>query len=88
MSQIIKKEMEGTIQARLQSLENQMTGNMNQRVRGLENKMGKQIESSLESSRSSAAGWKLPFLIVVLVLIVAAIGLYMFYMKLKKIHML
>lgn len=80
--------MEGTINSRLQSLENQMTGNLNQRVRGLENKMGKQIESTLETTRSSAGGWKLPFMIVILVLIVAAIGLYMFYMKLKKIHML
>jgi hypothetical protein len=46
------------------------------------------IDASLEVSKSSASSWKIPFLIVVLVLIAAAIGLFVFYKRLLKRHLL
>merc|ERR1712000_36178 len=85
---VIKKEVDGTLESRLNRLELQLNGNMNRKAKGMESQLNKQLESSLESSMTSAGSWKLPFLIIVVLLLASAIGLFIFYKKLIKRHIL
>lgn len=86
----VKKQLDENLETRLNRLELQMNGNLNRKVRGLESNLNKQFEDSIAASLSTAGagGWKMPFLAVVAVLVAAAIGLFVFYQKLKKRHIL
>jgi hypothetical protein len=86
----VKKQLDENLENRLNRLELQMNGNFNRQVRGLESNLNKQFEESIATtmSASGAGGWKLPFLAVVVVLVLAGIGLIVFYQKLKKRHIL
>jgi len=55
----------------------------------LKNKIA-DLEAALEKRMqgSSGSGWKLPFFLLLLVVFGAAVGLYFFYLRLKKMHML
>ncbi len=72
--------------SRLTQLEEQLRNNILQ----LKNKatdIEKDVEKKL-STISNNSGWKLPFLLILLILGGAAVGLYIFYQRLKKMHML
>lgn len=86
----VKKQLDENLENRLNRLELQMNGNLNRKVRGLESNLNKQFEESMANTLTDAGagGWKLPFLAVVVLLISAAIGLVVFYQKLKKRHIL
>jgi lectin, mannose-binding 2 len=86
----VKKQLDENLENRLNRLELQMNGNLNRKVRGLESNLNKQFEESVANTLadSGAGGWKMPFLAVVVVLLAAAIGLFIFYQKLKKRHIL
>lgn len=86
----VKKQLDENLESRLNRLELQMNGNLNRKVRGLESNLNKQFEESMANTLTDAGagGWKLPFLVVVVLLIAAAIGLVVFYQKLKKRHIL
>ena len=61
---------------------------MNRKVKGMETELNKQIEAQLEVTKSTAGSWKIPFLIIVVLLALGSIGLYMFYRNLLKKHIL
>jgi hypothetical protein len=86
----VKKQLDENLENRLNRLELQMNGNLNRKVRGLENNLNKQFEESVANTlnEAGAGGWKLPFLVVIVVLVAAGIGLIVFYQKLKKRHIL
>ena len=86
--QDIKKHVDGSLQERLNRLELQLNGNMNRKVKGMENQLNSKI-TSLESTAGKDTGsWKVPFLIIVILLIGAAIGMFVFYKQLLKKHIL
>ena len=86
----VKKQLDENLENRLNRLELQMNGNLNRKVRGLESNLNKQFEESMANTLTDAGagGWKTPFLVVVVLLISAGIGLVIFYQKLKKRHIL
>lgn len=86
----VKKQLDENLENRLNRLELQMNGNLNRKVRGLESNLNKQFEDTMATSLSAAGagGWKIPFLVVVLLLVASGIGLVVFYQKLKKRHIL
>lgn len=86
----VKKQLDENLENRLNRLELQMNGNLNRKVRGLESNLNKQFEESMATTMTDAGagGWKLPFLAVIVLLIASAIGLVIFYQKLKKRHIL
>jgi mannose-binding lectin 2 len=86
----VKKQIDEDLENRLNRLELQINGNLNRKVRGMESNLNKQFEESMATtlSNSGAGAWKVPFMIVVVLLIGAAIGLVVFYQKLKKRHIL
>jgi hypothetical protein len=86
--QIIKREIDGSLEQRLNRLENQLNGNMNRKVKGMETELNKQIEATLEVTKTSAGSWKIPFLIIIVLLGLSAIGLFFFYKHLLKKHIL
>jgi hypothetical protein len=86
--QIIKKEIDGSLETRLNRLENQLNGNMNRKVKGMESDLNQRLSATLEATKTSAGSWKIPFLIIVVLLGGAAIGLYFFYRNLLKKHLL
>lgn len=61
---------------------------MNRKVKGMETELNKQIEAQLEVTKSTAGSWKIPFLIIVVLLALASIGLFVFYKNLLKKHIL
>lgn len=61
---------------------------MNRKVKGMETELNKQIEAQLEVTKSTAGSWKIPFLIIVVLLVLASIGLFFFYKNLLKKHIL
>jgi hypothetical protein len=44
--------------------------------------------SELAKSGGAEGGWKLPFFILVAVLLAVGVGLYVFYLKMRKMHFL
>lgn len=54
----------------------------------METELNKQIEAQLEVTKSTAGSWKIPFLIIVVLLALGSIGLYIFYKNLLKKHIL
>ena len=86
----VKKQIDEDLENRLNRLELQINGNLNRKVRGMESNLNKQFEESMATTltNAGAGGWKIPFMIVVVMLIGAAIGLVVFYNKLKKRHIL
>ncbi|CAE7667960.1 unnamed protein product [Symbiodinium microadriaticum] len=84
----IKKHVDGSVQERVNRLEQQLNGNMNRKVKGMENQLNSKI-TNLESSAGKDTGsWKIPFLIIVILIIGAAIGMFFFYKQLLKKHIL
>lgn len=61
---------------------------MNRKVKGMENDLTNKIEATLEITKSTAGSWKIPFLIIVVLLALGSIGLYVFYKNLLKKHIL
>ena len=74
----------------MQNLESKLTNNINRKAKTLENDITKSIEETIDSKtiNTNSGGWKLPFLLLVMFIVGCAIGLYLFYLKLKKTHML
>ena len=86
--QVIKKHVDGSLQGRLDRLELQLNGNMNRKVKGMEKQLNSKITSLESVAGKDTGGWKLPFLIIVILLIGAAIGMFVFYRQLLKKHIL
>lgn len=86
--QVIKKEVDGTLQERLNRLELQLNGNMNRKVKGMENQLGNKIKTLESTAGQDTGSWKIPFLIIVALLVAAAVGMFIFYKQLLKKHIL
>eukprot|EP01039_Chlorochromonas_danica_P003611 gene3612-3954_t len=90
---LIQKQVEGSLESRLSSLELQMKGGIEKKMSNIESALDRKM-NRIETQASelvqtgSSDGWKLPFLFLLLVIVVAAVGLYMFYLKMKKMHIL
>lgn len=64
-----------------------MKGQINQKVTRVERQIEKDMDK-LEKMGSSAGSWKVPFFLMLLVMVAAGIGMYMFYRRMMKIHLL
>jgi hypothetical protein len=80
--------VQGELEQRLQAMENKLNTNMNRKFRGVESEITKNIEGTIDATLSNTSGWKVPFALLVVLVLAAALGLYRFYIQLKKIHML
>lgn len=54
----------------------------------LDRKMNRLQSQADEFGKENAGAWKIPFMILVVLMIAAAIGLYFFYEKMRKMHLL
>lgn len=87
--------MSGSLDSRLTALELQMKGTVDRKMSNIESSLDRKM-SQLENKASdlgrdsvaAAASWRWPFIILVTIMIAGAIGLYMFYLKMKKMHLL
>lgn len=94
----LEKKMEelmtSTVEERLERLEADMRGSMDERltsrVGNLERRVDDKITGAVEKGvmRTGAGSWKLPFAILVVVLVVVGVGMYRWYEKLRKTHLL
>jgi mannose-binding lectin 2 len=87
LEEMVSATVQGTIEDRLRKLENQLKGQINQKVTRVERQIEKDM-NKLEKLGSSAGSWKVPFILMLLVMIAAGIGMFMFYRKMMKIHLL
>ncbi len=85
--------MEGSLEKRLSALEMQMKGSVERKMTNIESALDRKM-TNLESKASEiaqtsvASSWKLPFFILVVVLGAVGVGLYLFYLKMRKMHIL
>ncbi len=84
--------MAGSLDSRLTALELQMKGAVEKKMLNIETSLDRKM-SRLQSQaedlgKESAGSWKLPFLILVVLMLGAAVGLYFFYEKMRKMHLL
>jgi mannose-binding lectin 2 len=84
----IREKIEGTMDARLKNVEDMMKRQMDNKMGTLTNALGKSMDQKLKMSTDGAQGWKLPFIILIVLLVACSIGLYLFYLNLKKTHLL
>lgn len=90
---LIQKQVEGSLESRLSALELQMKGGIEKKMSNIESALDRKMnrietQASELAQTGSSDGWKLPFLFLLLVIVVAGVGLYMFYLKMKKMHIL
>jgi hypothetical protein len=80
------------LEKRLSALELQMKGNVERKMFNIESALDRKMNTletkTTELTKTDAGGWKLPFLILSMIIVAAAIGLYLFYLKMKKMHIL
>lgn len=69
--------MKGTVERKMSNIES-----------ALDRKMTRMESKTSEMAQSNAGAWRLPFMVLLVVIIGAAIGLYYFYLRLKKMHLL
>ena len=84
--------MAGSLDSRLTALELQTKGAVEKKMLNIETSLDRKM-SRLQSQaedlgKESAGSWKLPFLILVVLMLGAAVGLYFFYEKMRKMHLL
>jgi hypothetical protein len=88
----VSQEVAGSLDARLTALEQQMKGNVEKKMLNIESsldrKMNRLQNQAAELGKEQAGSWKIPFLILVVLMIAAAIGLYFFYERMRKMHLL
>lgn len=84
----IREKIEGALYDRLANVEDMLKKTMDNKLGTLTNTMGKTMEQKLRATSSDAQGWKLPFVILIVLLVGCCVGLYLFYLNLKKTHML
>lgn len=89
---IIKKEVEGSLETRLSALEMQMKGSVERKMSNIESALDRKmtrIESKAsEIVQTGSAAWRLPFFILLVVFLASAGGIYYFYRRLQKMHLL
>ncbi len=92
---MVKKEVEGSLSARIRTLEIQMKSNVERKMSNIESSMDRKMTKletksgkMLDQSAASSAGWKWPFFILVVLMGCGVVGMYMFYLNLKKKHFL
>lgn len=89
IADLIDEQVNGNIEKRLIALENILKGDMNKRIHHLQKSFDTKLSSSIEDSMQGIGGdWKIPFLILVLVVIGFMGGLYMWYQQMRKKHIL
>lgn len=84
--------MAGSLDARLTALELQMKGTVEKKMLNIETsldrKMSRLQTQADDYGRENAGSWKIPFFILVAVMIAAGVGLYFFYERMRKMHLL
>lgn len=92
LESLIKSQVEGSLERRLSSLEQQMRGSVEKKMSNIESaldrKMTRLETQASELATSTSTGWQLPFVLLLIVVLAAALGLYLFYLKMKKMHIL
>ena len=73
---------------RITAVENQIKATVDNKLRNMNTDIASKMESTLKEASNSSGGWKLPFLILVVFIAAAGVGLYLYYQHLKKIHLL
>lgn len=69
--------MKGSVERKMSNIES-----------ALDRKMTNLEVKATELTKTDSGSWKLPFMILVMIMVAAAIGLYLFYLKMKKMHIL
>lgn len=84
----IRNNVEGALKMRITAVENQIKATVDNKLRNMNTDIASKMESTLKEASNSSGGWKLPFLILVVFIAAAGVGLYLYYQHLKKIHLL
>lgn len=84
----IKKTVAGTLDTRVSRLEYQLQGKVQKTVEGFEEDLVKQMESKFQQTKGTHDSWKTPFMILIGLLLLGAVGLVFFYRKLVSHHLL
>lgn len=81
LEDIVKREVEGTLDKRMAKMEENLKGNMNKKITKLESTIDQKITTGGQDKNASYNYWKLAFWIVTIVLIIGGV---LFYSKIQK----
>jgi archaellum component FlaC len=87
LEKLVKKEVEGSLTGRLNQVERQIRDDINRKLNKIEdtlNKLKINVDYTGTTVKKSSGEWKTPFMILVGFLVVACIGLFIFYQHLLK----
>lgn len=84
----IREKVEGAMEQRLSKVEEMMKRTVDSKLGTLTKTIGRTMDQRLEAASGDSQGWKLPFIILIVLLFAGCIGLYLFYLNLKKTHLL
>ena len=86
------QQVSESLDSRLTALELQMKGTVEKKMMNIETSLDRKMDrlqtQANELGKESAGSWKIPFMILVVLMIAAAVGLYFFYENMKKRHLL
>ena len=91
IEEVVKREVEGSLEHRLTALEMQMKGNVERKMTNIESSLDRKVSNiqvQTAEARRSQSGWIIPFIVLCAIVLSGAVGLYLFYLKMKKMHIL
>jgi hypothetical protein len=88
LEQSIKKKVTGEMDSRVSRVEWQLTGKMHNNMKDMVGELGKQIGERVEASVPAVPAWRGPFLFLIVLMLLAAAGVAVFYRQLMKHHIL
>ena len=84
----IKHSVSADVHGRISDMTNTMDSQLVSRITTVETMLKEKIESSMDGAIAGASGWKFPFMVLSVIMCACAAGLYKWYQRLKKTHML
>jgi len=103
LESIVKKEVEGSLDHRITALETKFNTYVNKqmsdievsldqsvkhKIRGIEDVYISKAQKLQNELKVEKGAWMIPFLILLVLMIGAGVGLYLFYEKMRKMHLL
>jgi len=103
LESIVKKEVEGSLDHRISALEAKfntyvskhmsdmelsLDQSVKHKIRGIEDVYVSKAQQLHEELKVEKGAWMIPFLILVVLMIGGAVGVYLFYEKMRKMHLL
>lgn len=88
IEEAIRKNVDSTLRSSLSHVERTIKNNVEAKLDYLKSELSDKLDDTARISKADSQSWKIPFIIVVVLLGSFAVGLYLYYEYLRKKHLL